>query len=141
MGNAKEKVVACCDRLGEKVRDAGLSADTAGKITAVAESARGRELVVPVVGAFSAGKSTLIKIISGYHQPDQGGTIVLDGVEREFKSPRDAPLSIKSAIKRGCKRSHTASHDTQIIERKNMPLYFFQYFFRYAIIFFIPTLF
>ena len=65
MGNAKEKVVACCDRLGEKVRDAGLSADTAGKITAVAESARGRELVVPVVGAFSAGKSTLINNLLG----------------------------------------------------------------------------
>ena len=43
-----------------------------------------------ILGENGAGKSTLIKIISGYHQPDVGGAILLNGVACEFKSPRDA---------------------------------------------------
>ena len=48
-----------------------------------------------ILGENGAGKSTLIKIISGYHQPDAGGEIILDGVKHEFKSPRD---SLKASI-------------------------------------------
>ena len=43
-----------------------------------------------IVGENGAGKSTLIKIISGFHQPDAGGEILVDGEKREFKSPRES---------------------------------------------------
>ena len=42
-----------------------------------------------VVGENGAGKSTLIKILGGVHQPDKGDVIV-DGVPRRLRSPRDA---------------------------------------------------
>jgi simple sugar transport system ATP-binding protein len=45
--------------------------------------------VLALVGDNGAGKSTLIKVLSGFHQPD-AGSIVLDGKEVHFKSPRDA---------------------------------------------------
>jgi len=51
-----------------------------------------------ILGENGAGKSTLIKIISGYHQPDAGGTVLLDGVPRVFKSPRDALEASVSTI-------------------------------------------
>ena len=51
-----------------------------------------------ILGENGAGKSTLIKIISGYHQPDAGGAIMLDGVKHEFKSPRDALKASISTI-------------------------------------------
>jgi simple sugar transport system ATP-binding protein len=45
--------------------------------------------VLALVGDNGAGKSTLIKILSGFHQPDTG-TIVSQGKEVRFASPRDA---------------------------------------------------
>ncbi|HQN04687.1 MAG TPA: sugar ABC transporter ATP-binding protein [Anaerolineaceae bacterium] len=48
-----------------------------------------------LLGENGAGKSTLIKILSGYHQPDKGGEILINGKPVTFKEPRDA---IKSAI-------------------------------------------
>ncbi|MDH6235341.1 ATP-binding cassette domain-containing protein [Cryobacterium sp. CG_9.6] len=45
--------------------------------------------VVGLVGDNGAGKSTLVKVLSGAHKPD-GGQIFLDGVEREWSSPREA---------------------------------------------------
>jgi ribose transport system ATP-binding protein len=43
-----------------------------------------------LLGENGAGKSTLIKILSGYHQPDKGGQILIDGKEVHFRNPKDA---------------------------------------------------
>ena len=45
--------------------------------------------VLALVGDNGAGKSTLIKILSGFHHPDNG-TIFYQGNEVHFASPRDA---------------------------------------------------
>jgi len=44
--------------------------------------------VLGLVGDNGAGKSTLIKVLSGVHPPDSG-QLILDGVERHWKSPHD----------------------------------------------------
>lgn len=51
-----------------------------------------------LLGENGAGKSTLIKILSGYHQPDPGGEILINGKPVVFKNPRDAILSSISTI-------------------------------------------
>jgi simple sugar transport system ATP-binding protein len=45
--------------------------------------------ILGLVGDNGAGKSTLVKCLSGAHQPTSG-QILLDGVEREWRSPHDA---------------------------------------------------
>jgi simple sugar transport system ATP-binding protein len=64
---------------------------TFGAVTALVDvSIRLRQgEVLALVGDNGAGKSTLIKILSGFHQPDNG-TIVLGGKEVHFGSPREA---------------------------------------------------
>src|SRR4051795_2350146 len=42
-----------------------------------------------IVGENGAGKSTLMKTLYGAHRPDEG-TVLVDGRERHFRSPRDA---------------------------------------------------
>ena len=42
-----------------------------------------------LVGQNGAGKSTLIKVLSGFHQPDEG-TLVWDGQETSFSTPAKA---------------------------------------------------
>ena len=65
MIEARGKVINCCEILAEKTKDADITGDTVGTITAIANNAREQQLVVPVVGAFSAGKSTLINNLLG----------------------------------------------------------------------------
>ncbi|MDX9865054.1 MAG: sugar ABC transporter ATP-binding protein [Anaerolineaceae bacterium] len=43
-----------------------------------------------LLGENGAGKSTLIKILSGYHQPDHGGEMLVDGSLVTFKNPKEA---------------------------------------------------
>jgi simple sugar transport system ATP-binding protein len=45
--------------------------------------------VTCVLGDNGAGKSTLIKVLSGFHRPDQG-RYLMEGTELSLKSPRDA---------------------------------------------------
>src|SRR5688500_14788801 len=42
-----------------------------------------------LLGQNGAGKSTLIKVLSGFHQPDEG-TIIWDGEETAFSTPAKA---------------------------------------------------
>jgi ribose transport system ATP-binding protein len=49
-----------------------------------------RSEVHALLGENGAGKSTLIKILSGYHQPDDGGEMLIDGRPVTFRSPKDA---------------------------------------------------
>ena len=42
-----------------------------------------------IVGENGAGKSTLMKTLYGAHRPDEG-TIIVNGAEQHFRSPRDA---------------------------------------------------
>jgi len=46
--------------------------------------------VLALMGENGAGKSTLIKVISGYHQPDEGGQIIVDGKEVVFHNPKES---------------------------------------------------
>ncbi len=48
--------------------------------------------VIGLVGDNGAGKSSLIKTISGAHNPDSG-ELVVDGVARHWKSPHDAMMA------------------------------------------------
>ena len=48
-----------------------------------------------ILGENGAGKSTLIKIVSGYHTPDEGGAISVLGKKVSLKNPKDA---IKASI-------------------------------------------
>src|SRR5476651_1621534 len=64
---------------------------TFGAVTALVDvSIKLREgEVLALVGDNGAGKSTLIKILSGFHHPDDG-TIAIHGKEVHFGSPRAA---------------------------------------------------
>ena len=45
-----------------------------------------RQEIVGLLGDNGAGKSTLVKIISGFHQPDNG-ELLIEGVKTELRSP------------------------------------------------------
>jgi len=49
----------------------------------------GHAEVVGLLGDNGAGKSTLIKVLVGYHQPDEG-EIYFEGQRVRFSSPREA---------------------------------------------------
>ena len=51
-----------------------------------------------LMGENGAGKSTFIKVITGVHQPDEGGKMTLDGKSAHFASPREAAQAGIAAI-------------------------------------------
>ncbi len=53
--------------------------------------------VTALVGENGAGKSTIVKILTGIYQPD-GGTIRIDGSAKRFATPHTATLSGVTAI-------------------------------------------
>lgn len=65
MIEARKKVINCCEVLTEKTKEAVITGEIAEKITVISNNAKEQQLVVPVVGAFSAGKSTLINYLLG----------------------------------------------------------------------------
>jgi ribose transport system ATP-binding protein len=48
-----------------------------------------RNEVVGLIGENGAGKSSLLKILTGIHQPDRG-TIEVNGKPVDFRRPQDA---------------------------------------------------
>jgi len=57
----------------------------------------GRNEVVGLLGDNGAGKSTLIKIVTGYHQPDEGGEIFFNGVKVDHLSvPKARSLGVET---------------------------------------------
>ncbi|MFI7481515.1 sugar ABC transporter ATP-binding protein [Kocuria sp. M1R5S2] len=46
--------------------------------------------VVGLIGENGAGKSTLLKILTGIHEPDEGGAIEVNGEQVTFRRPQDA---------------------------------------------------
>src|SRR4249920_4024936 len=53
--------------------------------------------VVALIGENGAGKSTMVKILTGIHQPD-GGEIKLDGQRLDFDSPLTAARAGITAV-------------------------------------------
>jgi ribose transport system ATP-binding protein len=53
-----------------------------------------------LVGENGSGKSTLVKILSGYHNPDRGGSVAIDGV------PIEVPVRPAAMRKRGVSVVH-----------------------------------
>lgn len=59
-----------------------------------------------LIGENGAGKSTLIKILAGIHMPD-GGRILIDGMEKRFKSPKEAQDAGISVVHQEIKLAET----------------------------------
>jgi hypothetical protein len=65
MIEGQKKIIDYCGRLQETVKPANLPEIITGKIPPLTEEVRERELVVPVVGAFSSGKSSMLNTLMG----------------------------------------------------------------------------
>ena len=52
-----------------------------------------------MVGENGSGKSTLIKVLAGYHMPDRGAEVSVNGMHLKFRSP-------ESAYNLGCRFVH-----------------------------------
>ena len=63
MIKGQEKVIEFCRRLSETIKPANLSDGLTKEIHALKEDAPKCELIAPVVGAFSSGKSTMINVL------------------------------------------------------------------------------
>lgn len=65
MIQAQKEVLDVCDRLHTIATEGSLAKDKAEKIEAIQQSVAGQKLLVPVIGEFSSGKSTMINTILG----------------------------------------------------------------------------
>lgn len=65
MNDAKHDLTQWCIAIDQATASVDLTANTTTEISAIQESVQHQELLVPVVGTFSAGKSTLINKILG----------------------------------------------------------------------------
>jgi len=65
MIEAQKKINSWCEALSGKTTEAAITGGIPEKITAIANSAQEQQLVVPVVGSFNAGKSTMINNLIG----------------------------------------------------------------------------
>lgn len=65
MNDAKHDLTQWCIAIDQATASVDLTANTTTEISAIQESVQRQELLVPVVGTFSAGKSTLINKILG----------------------------------------------------------------------------
>jgi GTP-binding protein EngB required for normal cell division len=63
MIKAQEKVIDFCKRLSETIKPADLSENLTKEISTLGEGAAKRDLIMPVVGGFNAGKSTMINAL------------------------------------------------------------------------------
>ncbi|MCR5622940.1 MAG: dynamin family protein [Treponema sp.] len=63
MIKAQDEVLDVCDRLHTVAMEGALAKDKAEKIEAIQQSVAGQKLLVPVIGEFSSGKSTMINTI------------------------------------------------------------------------------
>lgn len=79
-----------------EARDVGKRFGAVQALTGVSFELRAGE-VHGLAGENGAGKSTLIKILTGFHQPDDGA-ILLGGEPVRFDSPRDAQRHGVSAV-------------------------------------------
>jgi hypothetical protein len=65
MLEAKKNLITYCELLARTIQPAGLAEGAIEKIARLERSVREQELLVPVVGAFSSGKSTLLNKVLG----------------------------------------------------------------------------
>jgi GTPase SAR1 family protein len=65
MIEAQRKVTETCARVLEKAKETSVNEAICGKLSVLGDNARERQLVVPIVGAFSSGKSSLVNSLLG----------------------------------------------------------------------------
>lgn len=74
-----------------------------------------------LLGENGAGKSTLIKILSGYHQPDDGGEMLIDGRPVTFRSPKDAiDASINTIYQELTLCPHMTVAENIVLDKQNL---------------------
>jgi GTPase SAR1 family protein len=95
MSEARQKIIGCCEALTEKAKEAGITGKIADDITTAKNSAREQHLVVPVVGAFSSGKSTLINNLLGENVLPVGITPETSLATELRYSPENFILAVK----------------------------------------------
>jgi ribosome biogenesis GTPase A len=65
MIEAQRKIIDTCSKILEKAKETSVNEIVCGKLAVLGETAREGQLVVPIIGAFSSGKSSLINSLLG----------------------------------------------------------------------------
>jgi rhamnose transport system ATP-binding protein len=77
----------------------------------------GRGEIHALMGENGAGKSTFIKVITGVHQPDEGGGFFVDGKPANVRGPLDAQALGIAAIKRNNDRASLRACTARLMRR------------------------